>query len=186
MITLEQVDQLRKRTNCSYEEAKALLEKHNGDVLEAIVDFEKSRNSKSYSNNIGDNGYNGHNENHGRRSGEEFWKKTVELIQKGFENKVVIEDNHNVFLNISVNIMLLLVIIIPYITVPIIMLLLILGYKVSIKKTAGNEVNISSMVKDVADRFTGRNQPQGPQPPMTQDNTNPETKNDDYDEMTIE
>lgn len=48
MITLEQVDQLRKRTNCSYEEAKVLLEKHNGNVLDAIVEFEKSKGKRSF------------------------------------------------------------------------------------------------------------------------------------------
>jgi translation elongation factor EF-Ts len=38
---MEQIDEMRKRTNCSYQEAKELLEKNNGDLLEAIVEFEK-------------------------------------------------------------------------------------------------------------------------------------------------
>ncbi|NLN63968.1 MAG: DUF4342 domain-containing protein [Clostridiaceae bacterium] len=180
MITLEQVDQLRKRTNCSYEEAKALLEKHDGNVLEAIVDFEKSKRDRNYSNS---NGWDGNYE--WKKQSSEFWKNFKELIQKGFDNKVVIEDKNSVILNISVNIVLLFIIFIPYIIIPVVLLFLILGYNVSIRKTEGNTVDISSIVKDITNKFTGKTQQQYPQPPQT---VNPEyeEKNSDYNEMTIE
>jgi hypothetical protein len=182
MITLEQVDQLRKRTNCSYEEAKAMLERHNGDVLEAIVEFEKSKQNKNYANQncCWDN-------TEWKKQGGEFWKKCKELIQKGFENKVVIEDRNGVLLNVSVNIMLLLIIFISYITLPVLVLLLILGFKISIKKAEGKEYNLTSMVREAADRFTGRTQQpqQDPMPPQAQ-NVPAEVKKDDYNEITIE
>ncbi len=41
MVTLEQVEKLREKTNISYDEAKAALEKTNGDILEAIINLEK-------------------------------------------------------------------------------------------------------------------------------------------------
>jgi hypothetical protein len=41
MVTLEQVEKLREKTNLSYDEAKAELEKTNGDILEAIINLEK-------------------------------------------------------------------------------------------------------------------------------------------------
>jgi len=180
MVTLEQVDQLRKRTNCSYEEAKYLLEKHNGDVLEAIVEFEKSRHGRNYTYNNGccDN-------SEWKKQSGQFWKKFKELIQKGFENRVVIEDKNNVLLQVSINILLLFIIIVPYITIPIILLLMILGYKVSVKKAKGDEVNISSIVQDMAGKFTGKHEPQPPQPPAKQENP-PENQQDGYNEMTIE
>ncbi len=37
MITIEQVEELRKRVHVSYEDAKAALEEANGDILEAII-----------------------------------------------------------------------------------------------------------------------------------------------------
>ncbi len=40
-IDIKLIDEMRKRTNCSYQEAKELLEKHNGDLIEAIVEFER-------------------------------------------------------------------------------------------------------------------------------------------------
>ena len=43
MITMEQVDEFRKRTNSSYEDAKYYLERNNGNVLDAIIDFERSK-----------------------------------------------------------------------------------------------------------------------------------------------
>lgn len=41
MITIEQVEELRKRVNVSYEEAKLALEEVNGDILEAVINLEK-------------------------------------------------------------------------------------------------------------------------------------------------
>ena len=40
-ITLEKLDLVRERTNMSYKEAKDLLEKCNGDVLEALIAWEE-------------------------------------------------------------------------------------------------------------------------------------------------
>ena len=41
MVTLEQVEKLRQRANISYDEARAALEKTDGDILEAIINLEK-------------------------------------------------------------------------------------------------------------------------------------------------
>jgi hypothetical protein len=98
MITLEQVDQLRKRTNCSYEEAKVLLEKHNGNVLDAIVEFEKSKGKRSF----------GYDDKSWKKQSGDFFKSIWEMIQKGFENNVVIEDRNVILINLPVNIMILL------------------------------------------------------------------------------
>ena len=42
-ITLEKMDILRERTGVTYSEAKAALEKHNGNVIEALVDLENAK-----------------------------------------------------------------------------------------------------------------------------------------------
>lgn len=179
MVTLERVDQMRKRTNCSYEEAKFFLEKHNGDVLEAIVDFEKSKSNSKYAYNNDSPNYNN------KKQMNDFWLSVKRLIQKGFEYRVVIEDKGNVFLNIPVNIMLLLVICISYIAIPAILLMLLLGYKLSIRKPQGEEVDISSMMKDMTGKFTCQNTTEQNQ---SQDVPVPEAEEqkEDYNEMTIE
>lgn len=42
-ITLEKMDILRERTGVSYSEAKAALEKHNGNLIEALVELENAK-----------------------------------------------------------------------------------------------------------------------------------------------
>jgi hypothetical protein len=147
MITLEQVDQLRKRTNCSYEEAKVLLEKHNGNVLDAIVEFEKSKGKRSF----------GYDDKSWKKQSGDFFKSIWEMIQKGFENNVVIEDRNGILINLPVNIMILLIIIIPPVTIPILLLLMVLGYKISIRKQKGEEIDLTSMMHDMAGKFKGNN-----------------------------
>ena len=49
MITIEQIDEFRKRTHSSYEDAKFFLEKNNGDILDAIIDFERTKTGKGTS-----------------------------------------------------------------------------------------------------------------------------------------
>lgn len=41
-ITLEQVEQLRERSNCTYEDAKIALEQSDGNVLDALILLEKA------------------------------------------------------------------------------------------------------------------------------------------------
>lgn len=41
VVTLEQVEKLRDKTHISYEEAKTVLERHNGDILEALIELER-------------------------------------------------------------------------------------------------------------------------------------------------
>ncbi|NLK68263.1 MAG: DUF4342 domain-containing protein [Clostridiaceae bacterium] len=174
MITLEQVDQLRKRTNCSYEEAKELLEKHDGNVLEAIVDFERSKNTK----------YNYNSSSYNRKEKQkDFWLSVKQLIQKGFENRVVIENENGVLVNIPVNIMILIVIFVAYIAIPLFIILLFLGYKISIRKPQGDGVDISSMMNDIKHKFTSQNHA-----PQKEDMAAPnnQEQNNDYNELTIE
>jgi hypothetical protein len=44
-ITLEKLDILRERTGVTYSEAKSVLERHNGNVIEALVDLENVKKS---------------------------------------------------------------------------------------------------------------------------------------------
>lgn len=174
MVTLEQVDQMRKRTNCSYEEAKFFLEKHNGDVLEAIVDFERSKNSTKFGNSYDS-----------KKQINDFWQSVSTLIRKGFETRVVIEDNNsNVFINIPVNIMLLFIIFAAYIVIPALLILLLLGYKINIRKPRGDVVDISSIVQDATGGGINRNENVQHKPQESAGN--PEEQKSNYNEMIIE
>ncbi len=46
-VTLEQIDELRSRVNVSYEEAKATLEKNDGDLIKSIIELENKKGKKN-------------------------------------------------------------------------------------------------------------------------------------------
>ena len=46
-VTLEDVERLREKADISYEEAKAALERSNGDLLDALIDLERRGKTKN-------------------------------------------------------------------------------------------------------------------------------------------
>lgn len=140
-ITIELIDEMRKRTNCSYQEAKELLEKHNGDIIEAIIEFERNQPNRSqhcpYSKN------------------STFGEKVRKLLHKGSVTRFIIQKNEETYLNIPINILVLVVLI----TMPLFWFYLILGaalyimgYKIRIKKGAGQTVDINKMMDDLGNK----------------------------------
>ncbi|KUO65352.1 MAG: elongation factor Ts [Gracilibacter sp. BRH_c7a] len=141
-IGIEQIDEMRKRTNCSYQEAKELLEKHDGNLIEAIVEFEKNHGSKQKSTSS-------------EKKNGNFGKKVKDLIQKGFITRFVIEKEENTILNIPINILILAVIItMPLIWIyPIIFIAIyFMGYKIRIRKEEGQEVDINELVDGLGNK----------------------------------
>lgn len=139
-ISMEQIDEMRKRTNCSYQEAKELLEKNNGDLLEAIVEFEKKYGYKEK---------NKHQEKKERKG------KIKGLIRKGFKTRFIIEKDKTIILNISINLLILVVLItMPALWIyPVIFIVLyLLGYKIRIIKEEGRDLNINEMVDELGSK----------------------------------
>ena len=84
-----------------------------------------------------------------------------------------------------VNPLVFFVIFIAYIAIPLFIILLFLGYKISIRKPQGAGVDISSMMNDIKNKFTEQNQKTHKDDmasPTTQDQDN----DNDYNELTIE
>lgn len=189
-INLEQIDEMRKRTNCSYSEAKELLEKNNGDLISAIIEFEKKHGSKSNSSS---------NQKKAEKDSTSFGKRVRELIRKGFATRVIIEKAGNTFLNVSLNILIIAVLI----TLPVIFIdfaafivLYVMGYRIRVRKEKGQDVNVNefvdalgSKVKDAADKM--REKPEKPVSYETPnagnqaEASNEEKKEDGYNEITI-
>lgn len=152
-ITIELIDEMRKRTNCSYQEAKELLEKHNGDIIEAIIEFEKTQPN--------------HSQHCSYNKNSSFRATVKRLLHKGNITRFIIEKNEETYLNIPVNILVL----VALITMPIFWFyiflgaaLYLMGYKIRIKKGGGQAVDINKMmddlgskVKNAAEKMTGEN-----------------------------
>lgn len=109
MENLEMIDGLRKRTNCTYAEAKNALERTNYDMVEAIILIEReskkeSRNTYSYENrnssyeNTGD--YKSFDID-GREVMDKAKKCTGKIIKKGKRNRIAISKDGKTILNVS-------------------------------------------------------------------------------------
>lgn len=146
MITIEQIDEFRKRTNSSYEDAKFYLEKNNGDVLDAIIDFERTKT-----------GGKSHNA-HYKKNQEDYGKRFADILQKGFDTRICIEDKNAVLFTIPVILMLLLIPLWPM-ALLFFVFLMVLGYKFSIRDVKNENVNVSSFFSNINEKMkdTGNN-----------------------------
>ncbi len=144
MITIEKIDDFRKRTNSSYEDARFFLERHQGNVLEAIIDFEKSkRHAKPAS---------------GPRQRVDFWQKAAELIQKGFDLRMSVEDAEGQCLfTVPVLLLILLLPGWPFVLFGCLGLVL-LGYKLSFRDIKSTSVDVKKIFEHIGEqmRDTGR------------------------------
>ncbi|MDU4959796.1 MAG: DUF4342 domain-containing protein [Sporomusaceae bacterium] len=87
-ITLEKLDLLRERTGVTYGEAKAVLERQNGDVIAALVELEAQKK-------------NGWTEEFSVRSGEVV-EKVKEFIREGNVTLIRVKHDGKVLVEIPV------------------------------------------------------------------------------------
>lgn len=89
-LTLEMIDEVIMRTNCTYKEAKEVLLETEGDVIEAIIHLEskggrKERVAESFDSVTSD-----------------LTDKLKKLLEKGDVNRITIEKNDKVMMDIPV------------------------------------------------------------------------------------
>lgn len=176
-ISIEIIDEMRKRTNCSYQEAKELLEKHQGDMIEAIIDFERKQGPKDKQK------HSHHDSDHAR--------KAKSLFQKGFKTRFIIEKDGSTILNTSINILILgLLLTMPVIVLDLIFFAVIylMGYKIRIRKEEGKEVDINEFVDDLGTKVRTAADKMNEKPDDSQQNKakSEEKKDNDYNEITVE
>ncbi|KNF09337.1 hypothetical protein CLPU_3c01150 [Gottschalkia purinilytica] len=87
-ISLEKIDMIRERTGVSYKTAKEVLEKHNGDVVEALVELEEK--GSSWANNI-------------TSKGDELLERIKEVLKEGNVTKITVKKDGEIIMNIPVN-----------------------------------------------------------------------------------
>lgn len=193
MITIEQIDEFRKRTNSSYEDAKYYLEKNNGEILDAIIDFERAKAGKT-------------NWGHHKKHQEEYGKKFADILQKGFDTRIFVEDKNNTLFTLPI---ILLILLIPlwFLVLMFFLFLMMLGYKFSIRDVKSQNVNVNSFFQNINDKMkeagttaktapnqnpasksqvpvpSNMTQPAAPEAPKHDQDTN---KEEGYNEYTVE
>lgn len=138
MITMDQIDEFRKRTNSSYSDAKYFLEKNNGDILEAIIDFERTNAGKTQKSQQ-------------KKQSGDFGRRFAEVLQKSFDTRICVEDKGSTLFTVPV-IFLILMIPLWYLVVLFFIFLLILGYRFSIKDIK-NKVNVNLLLQNISEKM---------------------------------
>lgn len=129
-INLEQIDELRKRANVSYEDAKNALEQSEGNLIEALVYLEKQNKIKP--EEIPCNGSN-------------FFKKVKKLIKKGNETKLIVKKDDIVVLNICVTLSVILTIVATPFVIAALILALVTNHKIRIQKKNDEDLEVNKI-----------------------------------------
>jgi hypothetical protein len=135
-ITLEQIDLLRKRANVSYKEAKEVLEKCGGNVVDALASLEDENKVKPEKEPCC----------HGT-----FIKKTKSLITKINQYSIRVSKENDAILNLPLAPAILLTVISLPLAVAAIVLALITGCKIRVTKSSGEECEINKSIERFSD-----------------------------------
>lgn len=129
-INLEQIDELRKRANVSYEDAKYALEQSEGNLIEALVYLEKQNKIRPEENPYCEN---------------RFFKKLKQLIKKGNEAKLIVKKEDTVVLNICVTLGVILTIVATPFVITALILALITNHKIRIQKKNDEDLEVNKI-----------------------------------------
>lgn len=136
-ISLENIDIIRERTGVSYKEAKEVLEKHNGDVLEALIELEENKNS--WSENLSNRG-------------EEIVETLREILRKGNVTKIVVKKDGDTIVNLPVTAGVIGVILALPVTALGLTAAVISKCSIEITREDGEIININEMAEKTVDR----------------------------------
>lgn len=136
-ITLEKIELVKDRTGVSYAEAKEALEKSGGSVVDAIIMIEEQIDI-SPKTKAGD-------------QASQIVEKIKELVKKGNVSKILIKKDSEIIMNIPVNVGLIGIIFVPWVTL--VSVIAALGTKCSIElvKDNGEIVNLSGRAAETFD-----------------------------------
>jgi hypothetical protein len=135
-VRLENIDELRRRTNVSYEAAKEALEKCNDDLVEAIVYLEKQNMVKPST---------------APKNKTSLWTKFKKLVGKGNRTRFIIHKKENTILNIPVTLAVIIAVMAPHLTLIGLIVGLITGFRIKLEGKYINCSEINGMLNKVSD-----------------------------------
>ncbi len=136
-ISLEKIDLIRERTGLSYKDAKEVLEKHDGNVVEALIDIEQ--NQSSWSDNISN-------------KGDAIIEKLKEALRKGNVTKITIKKDGDIIVNIPVTAGVIGALLAAPMAAFGLTAAVIAKCSIEITKEDGEVVNINSMAEKTVDK----------------------------------
>ena len=145
-VNLEHIDMLRERAAIGYKEAKEILEKYNGDVLEALINLESEAKVKAP-------------QAEGEETGswtttKKLTKSVQKLIHKGNQTKFVIKKGDSTVIDLPVNIVILATVITAPVMVAGVLVALVTKHKISFVKSDGEGLQINETLDKISSCVT--------------------------------
>lgn len=142
-INLEKIDILRERTGVSYKEAKEVLERAEGNIVDALIELEE-RNKHSWVESMG-------------VAGNEVIEKLKAIIKKGNVTRVILKKDGEVLLNIPVTAGAIGVMLAPMVSLLGVSTALVSKMTIEIVKSDGQVYDLNDMaeekVNDLKNKF---------------------------------
>lgn len=144
--TIEDIELIRRKSGISYQEAVALLDYHNGNVARALVDLERNGRIKPEAEQQKPKSAPASKSRHEGKSG------FMRMLSKLYCFRIKVKKEQVVIVNLSLLFALLALLISPHLVLVGVVLMLILGYKVSVDKSDKDFVsaNLEKMVRSAA------------------------------------
>lgn len=127
---LEQVDLLRKRANVGYEEAKAALERCDGDIVEALILLEKDNKMKIENK---------------PKSCSKFVSGVKNVIRKGNRTKFIIRGKNSDLLNLPLTVAVIITIVATPVVVIGVPAALLTNHRIKIEKENGEDTEVNKL-----------------------------------------
>lgn len=134
-INLEQIDELRKRANVNYEDAKNALEQSGGNIIEALVYLEKQNKIKPEEN---------------PHNGSKIFDKVKNLIKKGNQTKLIIKKDEIVVLNICLTVVVLITIAASPVVIAALLLAIVTNHKIRIQKKNDEDLEVNKIFDKIS------------------------------------
>ncbi|AEG58768.1 DUF4342 domain-containing protein [Desulforamulus ruminis] len=132
-FNLDHIDELKRRANVSYADAREALIQCNGDLLEALVYLE------------------GQNKIKPEPQESTLLSKMKTLFNKGNNTRFVIKKKERTVLNLSVTITVLITVFTFHITVPVLLLALVTGHKMKFEGKNGEDLKVNKTLHKVSE-----------------------------------
>ncbi|MGN1020425.1 MAG: hypothetical protein ACI4O7_08610 [Aristaeellaceae bacterium] len=184
--TIEDIELIRRKSGISYQEAVALLDYHNGNVARALVDLERNGRIKPEAEQAGPRRETAAGSHQGRRG-------LMGIISRMYQSRVKVKKGSTIVLNLSLLFSLLALLISPHLVLVGVILMLILGYKVSferrdpdfasdnLEKMVRNAAqNVKESVSSMAQEFTAATENDAPAAAPRAEAAQPETEQRSY------
>lgn len=145
-VNLEHIDMLRERAGISYKEAKEILEKYNGDVLEALIKLESEAKVKAPQAEGGETGC--------WTTTKKLTKSVQKLIRKGNQTKFVIRKGDSTVIDLPVNIVILATVVTTPVMVAGVLVALVTHHKIAFVKSDGEGLQINETLDKISSCVT--------------------------------